>query len=74
MLVIAAGIKYRSLIGVWAICSVNTKEWIIKFDFRGERGQGTLRETTAFEGNTKSTAGIHVGGVGQVLCQGRGPS
>ena len=43
-MVIAASIKYRSLIGVWAICSVNTKEWIIKFDFRGERGQGTLRE------------------------------
>lgn len=53
MMVIAASIKYRSLIGVWAICSVNTKEWIIKFDFRAERGQSTLRETTGFEGTTK---------------------
>lgn len=54
-MVIAASIKYRSLIGVWAIYCVNTKEWIIKFDFRGEKGQGTSGTTTGFEGNTERT-------------------
>lgn len=59
MMVIAVSIKYRSLIWVWVICSMNTKEWIIKFDFRGGRGQGTLQETTVLEGNTKSTVGVY---------------
>lgn len=35
---------------------MNTKEWIIKFDFRGEKGQGTSGTTTVFEGNTERTA------------------
>lgn len=38
---------------------MNTKEWIIKFDFRGEKGQGTSQATTVFEGNTKRTAGVY---------------
>lgn len=35
---------------------MNTKEWIIKFDFRGEKGQGTSGAATVFEGNTQRTA------------------
>lgn len=35
---------------------MNTKEWIIKVDFRGEKGQGTSGATTVFEGNTERTA------------------
>lgn len=73
MMVIAASIKYRSLIGVWATCSVNTKEWIIKFDFRGERGQSTLGKVQHLKELLKAWQEYTIGGVGQVLWEGRGP-
>ena len=51
---------------------MNTEEWIIKFDFRGEKGQGTSGATTVFEGNTERTEEGYYRRDGHVPQEGRG--